>query len=74
MNKSKIKSAIDRKNIKSRILRIVQEAEKPLSTDDIATYLDISWHTAIRHCLDLELEGKLSKFVIGRINAWHVRK
>ena len=68
------KSAINRSKIKEEILKLLKKAEKPFSTDEIAQNLDISWHTAIRHCLDLEIEGKLSKFVIGRISAWQIKK
>ena len=68
------KSAINRRDIKEAILKLLKEAEKPFSTDEIASNLSISWHTAIRHCLDLELGGKLSKFIIGRISAWQLKK
>ena len=68
------RSAINRRNIKEAILKLLKEAEKPFSTDEIASALSISWHTAIRHCLDLELKGKLSKFIIGRISAWQLKK
>ena len=69
-----IKSSINRNKIKVGILKLVGKAKKPLSTDEIASHLGISWHTAIRYCLDLELEGKLAKFNIGRISAWFIKK
>lgn len=69
-----IKSAIHRSSIKEHILKVLSQAEKPLSTEEIATALGISWHTAIRHCLDLELEGEITKFVIGRVSAWLIKK
>ena len=69
-----MKSAINRSKIKEAILNLLNKAEKPFSTDEIATNLGISWHTAIRHCLDLEIEKKLSKLVIGRISAWQLKK
>lgn len=69
-----IKSAIHRRNIKENIIKALSESEKPISTDEIATKLQISWHTAIRHCLDLEIQGKIFKFVIGRICAWQMKK
>lgn len=69
-----IKSAINRNNFKENILKVLEEAEKPLSTDEIASQLHISWHTAIRHCLDLEIQGRIFKFVIGRICAWQMKK
>ena len=78
MTKSTIKrayqSTIDRSKIKESIIKTLSHAERPLSTDEIASELKISWHTAIRHCLDLEIKGKVSKFVIGRVSAWQVKK
>lgn len=69
-----MKRTISRTLIKSEILKALSKAEKPLSTDDIASQLSISWHTAIRHCLDLEINGKVTKFTIGRISAWMIKK
>ena len=74
MNSSMKIGTIDRSSIKERILRILSQASHPISTDEIATQLHISWHTAIRHCLDLELEGRVTKFIIGRISAWRIKK
>ena len=68
------RSAINRSKIKEKILELLNKAEKPFSTDEIAKNLGISWHTAIRHCLDLEIAEKLSKFIIGRISAWQIKK
>ncbi|MEK6884117.1 MAG: HTH domain-containing protein [Nanoarchaeota archaeon] len=67
------RSAINRRKIKDGILKLLNTAKKPFSTDEIAKNLGISWHTAIRHCLDLEIDGKLSKFIIGRISAWQIK-
>jgi len=74
MSKSTIKSSINSKNIEENIFRILNEANKPLSTQEIASRLSKSWHTIIRHCLDLELKGKIFKFKMGRISAWQVKK
>lgn len=74
MVKSMIKSAIYRTELREEILKTLAKSNKPLSTDEIASFLEISWHTAIRHCLYLELEGKVFKFNIGRISAWQIKK
>ena len=68
------KSAINRKNIKESISKIIEEAGKPISTAEIAEKLNRSWHTIIRYCLDLENEDKLIKLEIGRINIWQIKK
>jgi len=74
MDKSPIKSAINRTNIEKNILKTLSESDKPLSTQEIASVLGNSWHTIIRYCLDLEIRGKIFKFSIGRIYAWQVKK
>ena len=74
MNKSTLKRVINSKSIEENILKILNEADKPLSTQEIAVKLDKSWHTVIRHCLDLELKGKIFKFSMGRISAWQVKR
>jgi len=68
--KSALKSTINRKNIKESILKIINNSGKPISTAEIAQNLNKSWHTIIRYCLDLENEGVLIKFEVGRINVW----
>ena len=74
MDKSAYKSTVNRKNLEESIFRVLHDAEKPLSTTDIASHLGKSWHTIIRHCLDLEIKGKIYKFNMGRISAWQVKK
>jgi len=74
MVKRVLKSAINRTNIEKSILVVLQHSDKPLSTQEIASRLGRSWHTIIRHCLDLAAKNKLFKFDIGRINAWQVKK
>jgi repressor of nif and glnA expression len=74
MKKRTIKSAINRSNIKASILKVINEAGKPISTEEIAIILGNSWHTIIRYCLDLQNEEKLTKFEVGRINVWQIKK
>ncbi|MEK6927588.1 MAG: hypothetical protein AABX11_04085 [Nanoarchaeota archaeon] len=74
MNNSTTKSAINRRDMEERIIKVIDKSGKPLSTDEIAKEIDKSWHTIIRYCLDLEIRGKIYKFSIGRISAWQVRK
>lgn len=68
------KSAINRINMKGSILKVIEEAGKPISTAEIAETLNRSWHTIIRYCLDLENEDKLIKLEVGRINVWQIKK
>lgn len=73
MKRGTIKGAIDG-SIKENILKLLEKSEKPLSTAEIASQLNNSWHTIIRYCLDLQNEGKIFKFSLGRISAWQVKK
>jgi len=68
------KSTINRRNIEAKILLTLSKSSQPLSTADIATKLHKSWHTIIRHCLNLELERKLTKFTAGRLSLWMMKK
>lgn len=74
MKNSTLKSAIKRRDIKEGILGILTKSEKPLSTAEVAVQLGKSWHTVIRYCLDLELQGKVHKFDIGRVSAWQIKR
>ncbi len=74
MKRGTLKSAINRSNIEGGILAALTDSKKPLSTAEIASKLSRSWHTVIRYCLDLQNQGKIFKFEIGRISAWQVKK
>lgn len=74
MSKRVIRSTSNRTSIEKYILNVLSDSGKPLSTQEIASKLEKSWHTIIRHCLDLEMQNKIYKFNIGRISAWQVKK
>ncbi len=74
MKKSMSKSTIKRINIENKILNAIQESNKLISTAEIASLLNMSWHTIIRYCLELESRGKLNKIEIGRILVWQIKK
>lgn len=73
MFKRVLKSTINSKNIKQGILDSLSKSEKPLSTQEIASQLNKSWHTIIRYCLDLQTEERIFKFSLGRISAWQIK-
>ena len=68
------KSAINRTNMKESVFNVINGSEKPISTSEIANILKKSWHTVIRYCFDLENENKITKFEIGRMNIWQIKK
>ena len=74
IQKSTKKSAINRINMREGIFNVIRESGKPISTSEIADILKRSWHTVIRYCLDLENEGKIIKFEVGRMNIWQIRR
>lgn len=74
MKRGTFKSAVNRKNIQESILAILSKSEKPLSTTELSSHLDKSWHTVIRYCLDLEIQGKVFKFSLGRVSAWQIKR
>ncbi len=74
LKQSTLKSTMNRNNIKDGILNTIHNSKKPLSTSEIGVILNRSWHTIIRYCLDLENEGKLIKFGVGRISIWQKNK
>ena len=77
MKKSALKSAINRSGLESieeNIFKTLNNSNKPLSTQEIASNLNKSCHTIIRHCLDMEIKGKIYKFSIGRVSAWQIKR
>jgi len=74
MVKRTFKSAVKRTNIKKSILGVLGGSKKPLSTTEVASKTGKSWHTVLRYCMDLEIDGKVSKFEIGRINVWQIKR
>jgi len=62
-----------KKGSEERILKLIQEADRPVSTREIAIKLNIAWHTADRYCLKLQLKEKISTFTIGKSTAWFMR-
>jgi Mn-dependent DtxR family transcriptional regulator len=73
--KSADKSTFKRNDrIEEGILNYLKKSENPVSTTDIANKLNHSWHTIIRYCLNLELKGKVTKFNLGRVAAWQIKK
>jgi FKBP-type peptidyl-prolyl cis-trans isomerase (trigger factor) len=56
--------------IEAAILDTIKNAKNPISTRDISLRINKAWHTIDRHCLKLQLKGKINGFRIGNINAW----
>ena len=70
MNNKSSKRAIISANIRSSILKIIQESENPVSTLEIGNRIGRAWHSIQAHCLKLQLEGKVRGFKVGNMNLW----
>jgi len=45
---------------KTKILRVLQNSDRPIDVEKIRTACNIgNWNTALKHCLELLLEGKV---------------
>jgi len=74
-----VKRMIDRtinrkeKKLMDDVLGILKSSENPRSTAEIASLLDVSWHSIQTRCLRLQVAGKLTGFRAGRMNLWAVK-
>jgi hypothetical protein len=62
------------KQIGRSIYTAIKNSTNPISTREISIKIKRAWHTVDRHCLKLELQGKIRGFKIGNINAWILNK
>ena len=72
--KSTSNRSVVRSNIRNSILKIVQESQNPLSTQEIGSKINRAWHSIQMHCLKLQLEGKIDGFKVGNMNLWTKEK
>ena len=61
-----------RENIDKDILRVLNQLDRPVSTDEIAQIIDRAWHSVQKYCNILKSEGKIHGFRVGRMNLWVV--
>jgi predicted ArsR family transcriptional regulator len=57
-----------------KILEFLKKQDWPVTTEEIAKELKISWQTAQMHLLKLLAEGKVKFKKIGRQNQWVIKK
>lgn len=58
----------------NKILEYLEKQEWPVTTEDIAKALNLSWQTAQIHLLKLMAEGKVKYKKVGRQNQWWLKK
>ncbi len=63
-----------KRGVDKAILKILKDSPRPLCTREMADKLKVAWHTTERYCLNLQIENKLDRFVIGKTTAWYLKK
>jgi len=56
-----------------KIVDFLKKQPHPVSTREISIDLKLSWHTAINHCLRLQMAGKVDGYKIGNLNVWGIK-
>jgi hypothetical protein len=62
------------KSIDNDIISFLKKQSHPISTREISTSLKLSWHTAINHCLRLQMNNKIEGYKIANLNVWAMKK
>jgi predicted ArsR family transcriptional regulator len=57
-------------DLSKKILTFLEKQEWPSTTEDIATAIGATWHTAQIHLFKLQAEGKIKYRKVGRQNQW----
>jgi predicted transcriptional regulator len=59
-------------DIDKDILKVLNQLNRPASTEEIAQKIDRAWHSVQKYCYILKSEGKIHGFRVGRMNLWVV--
>lgn len=65
---------MSKNKIKNRILELLKEQDWPVTTEQVANKLEISWNTAQVHLLKLSTEGIVKYKKVGRQNQFWLNK
>lgn len=63
-----------KKDIKKKIIEFLSKQEWPVTSEDVAKSVGISWNTAQVHLLKLMSEDKVKFRRVGRQNQWWLEK
>jgi Mn-dependent DtxR family transcriptional regulator len=58
------------KDLGKEVLGILKRSKRPVSTTDIASQLNVSWHSVQVRCLKLQLDSLVIGFRVGKMNLW----
>jgi len=62
------------KEITNKIIDFLKKQEWPVTTEEVANNVGISWQTAQIHLFKLQAEGKVKYRKVGRQNQWWLVK
>lgn len=62
------------KEIQKKILEYLSKQEWPVTSEDIAKAVGISWNTAQLHLIRLQMQNKVKFRRVGRQNQWWLVK
>jgi len=62
------------KDTDKKILEFLESQDWPITTDDLAKNLKITWHTSQVHLMRMYAEGKVKYRKVGRQNQWWLVK
>lgn len=58
------------KQIEKDILELIGREDYPLSTRQVALKIKRSWHAVQNRCLELQLQGKISRMTVAGSHLW----
>ena len=61
-------------DIQNKILDFLNKQEWPVTSEDIAKSVGISWNTAQLHLVKLQMQDKVKFRKVGRQNQWWINK
>ena len=61
-------------DIDKEILRLLNQLDRPASTEEIARRINRAWHSVQKYCHILKSEGKINGFRVGIMNLWVIEK
>jgi repressor of nif and glnA expression len=62
------------KKIEASIIKVLNEAETPISTREIALKIGRAWNSVQNHCFRMQLRGEIMGFRISNLNVWVIKK
>ena len=62
------------KEIDSKILKLLESENRPVSTLEIAKRCGYNWHSIEIHCMKLQMSKKIDGYRLSNLNVWVIKK